>query len=66
MIEKVPMYRAVCDKCKCGYGEDLETYAYDNADFALDVAIESGWHIMDDGRLLCPDCYEEELKKEVK
>lgn len=57
MIEEVTMYRAVCDRCGYKCGEDDEISAWDDADYAVDIALEQDWQNIN-GRLLCPDCYE--------
>ena len=70
MIESVRMYRAVCDGCG-RKGVSIETTCWDDRDWALQEALESGWMIIDH-KLYCPDCIrynpdtDEYEKKETK
>ena len=62
MIQRVDMYRAVCDHCgKSFIDEDVNKTAWDTREQAFGVAFDVGWKQID-GNLYCPDCVE--LKKQ--
>lgn len=61
MIEEVTMYVAVCDKC--GRRLNVDGVVSGTEQAALEDACCYGWKEIN-GRLLCPDCYEEELKND--
>lgn len=55
MIEQVPTYRAVCDRC--GEAHDEGDYiGWADRETALEVALDSDWQQID-GRLLCWGCW---------
>ena len=58
MIQRVDMYRTVCDHCgKSFIDEDVNKTAWDTREQAFGVALDAGWKEID-GNLYCPDCVE--------
>lgn len=54
MIESVRMYQAVCDCCG-KRGVSVECTCWDDRDWALQEALESGWMLINH-KLYCPAC----------
>ncbi|MEK9157712.1 MAG: hypothetical protein AAB638_00835 [Patescibacteria group bacterium] len=57
MIKKVEMYTVVCDNCGKDVCEGEEYSAWNDSDYAREIATESGWHETDDDKHYCPDCF---------
>jgi hypothetical protein len=52
------MYGATCDNCKKPYDGDDGNYAFWNEEgFMQETIEEDDWHVTDDGKTYCPDCY---------
>lgn len=57
MIQEVVMFKVVCDNCKKEFDDgDMGAVAWADAESALYVATESGWHSMD-GKHYCDECF---------
>lgn len=64
MIKEITMYTVVCDNCKSNSNENEEYSCWYDEDYALDCAIESGWHC-EDNTHYCPNCFELDENDEV-
>src|SRR5579885_2778767 len=54
VIERVDMFRVLCDGC--GRAVDADFYAWTEAAHAIDEARDSEWLITDEGGHFCFDC----------
>jgi hypothetical protein len=60
MIHEMKMYGCDCDGHNCDeFWQDPETggIAYVDKESVRESALESEWHITDDGRTFCPACH---------
>lgn len=57
MIHKVEMFGATCDGCNDPWGDADEYAFWPDKDFLKEEIKEYGWHITDDGKTYCPNCY---------
>lgn len=55
MIRPVTYYQAVCDRCGSRY-VSYDYTAWSDENGALEMALESDWHMADNGRLTCDFC----------
>lgn len=51
MTQEKIYYTLICDECGASFEEE-----YDDVDQAEEVAIASGWAVLD-GKHYCPDCH---------
>lgn len=56
MIKKIEMYTVICDNCGKDSAEGEEYSCWNDADFAIDNAIEKDW-IEKDDKHYCNDCF---------
>jgi hypothetical protein len=58
MIHTVTMYGATCDNCNQSYDGDGGYNAFWNdRGYMKKIIKESDWHVTDNGKTYCPDCY---------
>ena len=55
MIQQSIMYTAMCDNCGGLHQEDIAA-GWSDEDYALECAIDGGWH-EEDGKIYCPECH---------
>jgi hypothetical protein len=58
-VEQHPCWSVACDRC--GEGDNVEyggAYHYASEAEARAAAVDYDWVLTDDGRALCPDCFE--------
>lgn len=56
MIKEVIMYTIVCDNCGKDVNKDAEYSAWNDKNYAEEVAMESDW-IKENDKHYCPDCF---------
>lgn len=58
MIKEVTLYTIICDNCGKDCNKDTEYCAYNDSQYAEDVAIDSDWYKTEDGKHICNDCFQ--------
>lgn len=71
MIKEVKMYTVICDNCGVDFLEGDDVAAWNDSDFVLDSAEDSGWIRDQHGKDYCSDCFtwddnDELVLREVK
>ena len=56
MLKEVKMYTVVCDNCGKDVNKDAEYSAWNDKNYAVEVAMESDW-IKENDKHYCPDCF---------
>ena len=56
MLKEVKMYTVVCDNCGKDVNKDAEYSAWNDKNYAGEVAMESDW-IKENDKHYCPDCF---------
>lgn len=56
MVIKVEMYTVECDNCKKTSGQDSEYSCWNDEQYALEEAEDSGW-VKHEDKTYCPDCH---------
>ena len=56
MLKEVKMYIVVCDNCGKDVNKDAEYSAWNDKNYAVEVAMESDW-IKENDKHYCPDCF---------
>jgi hypothetical protein len=57
MIKEVKMYTIICDNCGKDLCDGTEYSCWNDEDYVKDSARESDWHITEDDKHYCDDCY---------
>ena len=57
MIYPITMHAAKCDGCGDKWDNGDCVCAYEDKEHVRCSVSESGWHIKDDGKTYCPDCW---------
>ena len=56
MLKEVKMYTVVCDNCGKDVNKDAEYSAWNDKNYAVEVAMKSDW-IKENDKHYCPDCF---------
>ena len=65
MIREVKLYHVICDGCEATYPHNgVNEEVFFERKTALTTCICAGWAKVD-GKLYCPDCYENAIKKRM-
>ena len=63
-VQPVTMYTVHCDICNKDAFDGGETIAWESEDSAVVMALESEFRRLDDGRIVCWDCWSRSIDEE--